>query len=95
MDEFMDIPMRVRPYIEIHKDYKKLGEAPRAFTLLDVLGKISWRSTLAAALRTAAKGRIVNRTASAAANIRAACRINCTPRSLAPGKPYIAVSGTD
>ena len=34
--------VRRQSRMEIHKDHKKSGEAPCAFTLLDVLGEVYW-----------------------------------------------------
>lgn len=42
VNELVHLPIRLRPEMEIHKDHKKLGEAPCTFTLLDVLGEIYW-----------------------------------------------------
>jgi hypothetical protein len=40
--ELVDLPVRLRPAIEIRKDREKLGEARSTFTLLEVLGEIYW-----------------------------------------------------
>ena len=40
VNELVDLPVRLRPQMEIHKDHKKLGEAPCTFSLLEVLGEI-------------------------------------------------------
>ncbi len=40
VNQLVHLPVRLRPQMEIHKDYKKVGEAPCTFTLLDVLGEI-------------------------------------------------------
>jgi hypothetical protein len=42
VNELAHLPLRLRPAMEIYRDYKKLGEAPCTFTLLDVLGEIYW-----------------------------------------------------
>jgi|SRR5579871_444097 len=42
VNELVHLPVRLRPQMEIHKDHKKLGEAPCTFSLLDVLGEIYW-----------------------------------------------------
>ena len=42
VNQLVHLPVRLRPDMEIHKDHKKLGEAPCTFTLLDVLGEIYW-----------------------------------------------------
>ncbi len=40
VNELVDLPVRLRPQMEIRKDHKKLGEAPCTFSLLEVLGEI-------------------------------------------------------
>jgi hypothetical protein len=40
VNQLVHLPVRLRPDMEIHKDCKKLDEAPCTFTLLDVLGEI-------------------------------------------------------
>lgn len=40
VNQLVHLRVRLRPEMEIRKDRKKLGEAPCAFTLLDVLGEI-------------------------------------------------------
>jgi hypothetical protein len=42
VNELVHLPVRLRPQMQIHKDHKRLGEAPCTFTLLDVLGEIYW-----------------------------------------------------
>jgi hypothetical protein len=42
VNQLVDLPVRLRPEMEIRTDHKKLGEAPCTFTLLDVLGEIYW-----------------------------------------------------
>jgi hypothetical protein len=40
VNELVDLPVWLRPRMEIRKDHKKLGEAPCTFSLLEVLGEI-------------------------------------------------------
>ena len=40
VNQLVHLPVRLRPDMEIRKDHKKLGEAPRTLTLLDILGEI-------------------------------------------------------
>jgi hypothetical protein len=42
VNQLVHLPVRLRPEMEIHKDHKKLGEAPCTFTVLDILGEIYW-----------------------------------------------------
>jgi hypothetical protein len=42
VNQLVHLPVRLRPGMEIRKDHKALGDAPCAFTLLDVLGEIHW-----------------------------------------------------
>jgi hypothetical protein len=41
-NELVDLPVRLRPGMEIGKDDQKMGEAHCTFTLLEVLGEIYW-----------------------------------------------------
>jgi hypothetical protein len=40
VNEVVDLPVRLRPEMEIGNNHQKLGEAPCTFTLLEVLGEI-------------------------------------------------------
>jgi hypothetical protein len=42
VNQLVHLPVRLSAEIEIQKDYKKMGVAPCAFTLLDVLGELYW-----------------------------------------------------
>ncbi len=42
VNQLVHLPVRLRPELEIHKDFEKVGEARCNFTLLDVLGEIYW-----------------------------------------------------
>ena len=42
VNELAYLPVRLNPRMEIHRDHKKMGDAPCCFSLLDVLGEIYW-----------------------------------------------------
>ena len=42
VSEIVNLPVRIRPRMEIFDDRKKVAEVPCEFTLLDVLGEIYW-----------------------------------------------------
>jgi len=45
LNNLIHLPVRLRPQMQIFKDYQKLAEAPCTFTLLEILGGIYWEIT--------------------------------------------------
>jgi hypothetical protein len=42
VNELAHLPVRLNPRTDIHRDHKKVGDAPCDFSVLDVLGEIYW-----------------------------------------------------